>query len=59
MGNGNENENAYDQGDYNSSLALSAVELKGRLSHDGANGTHDTVLLTIIHIRLSFFKITL
>ena len=35
-GNGNGNGNAYDRGDYNSSFALRAVELKSRFSHDMA-----------------------
>ena len=35
-GNGNGNGNAYDRGDYNSSFALRAVELKIRFSHDAA-----------------------
>ena len=35
-GNGNGNGNAYDRGDYNSSFALRAVELKSRFSHDAA-----------------------
>ena len=34
--NGNGNGNAYDRGDYNSSFALRAVELKSRFSHDAA-----------------------
>ena len=34
--NGNGNGNAYDRGDYNSSFALRAVELKSRFSHDEA-----------------------
>ena len=34
--NGNGNGNAYDRGDYNSSFALRAVELK-RFSHDMAH----------------------
>ena len=36
-GNGNGNGNAYDRGDYNSSFALRAVELKSRFSHDAAH----------------------
>ena len=35
-GNGNGNGNAYGRGDYNSSFALCAVELKSRFSHDAA-----------------------
>ena len=35
--NGNGNGNAYDRGDYNSSFALRAVELKSRFSHDAAH----------------------
>ena len=31
------NGNAYDRGDYNSSFALRAVELKSRFSHDAAH----------------------
>ena len=36
-GNGNGNGNAYDRGDYNSSFALRAVELKSRFSLDFAH----------------------
>ena len=36
-GNGNGNGNAYDRGDYNSSFALRAVELKSRFSHGEAH----------------------
>ena len=36
-GNGNGNGNAYDRGDYNSSFALRAVELK---SHSGCSDRH-------------------
>ena len=35
--NGNGNGNAYDRGDYNSSFALRAVELKSRFPHDPAH----------------------
>ena len=35
--NGNGNGNAYDRGDYNSSFALRAVELKSRFSHNEAH----------------------
>ena len=42
-GNGNGNGNAYDQGDYNSSFALRAVELK----------KHNSRVLSIIKINIS------
>ena len=36
-GNAHGNGNAYDRGDYNSSFALRAVELKSRVSHDATH----------------------
>ena len=36
----NGNGNAYDRGDYNSSFALRAVELKSQFSHDEAPRTY-------------------
>ena len=36
----NGNGNAYNRGDYNSSFALRAVELKSRFSHDVARHKH-------------------
>ena len=62
-GNGNGNGNAYDRGDYNSSFALRAVELKKIHFYPCYNGWHllsiDNFLFTlfyavILHITLNF-----
>ena len=41
--------NAYDRGDYNSSFALRAVELKRRFSHDAAVSLDIFCLFCIIY----------
>ena len=46
-GNGNGNGNAYDRGDYNSSFALCAVELKSRFYYDMAQPNYE---ITKVHI---------
>ena len=46
---GNGNGNAYDRGDYNSSFALRAVELKSRFSHDEAHIIYLRSLVCILY----------
>ena len=52
--NGNGNGNAYDRGDYNSSFALRAVELKSCFSH---NGAHMFSLLQALRFKLNCFHV--